>query len=322
MQIQRNVDEKEELVIKYKIKRFLKSIYLELFSVVNQVYFIISIMLSKESIKQRNSLCTMLPGEKVLILAPHIDDDIIGCGGAILKYLENEKDLAVAYLTECGRYGSKVTYDEIVEERKQEAIAVAQEIGLEERYLLFLPGEDGDLINSNINDQLEEIIVEMKPDVIFMPCMFDTHSDHYAVTEKLCTLYEKGVNELNNVILFLYEAQSPLTGFYSNVCLDIGDMWTRKQRLMNFYVSQHSDFKFVQDINKVNGLAFGHKMLCEAFLRTNVEQYCALYVSYLKEYDKYLAIKNKLTPYGDSRSMIKSYRSSYRNKTLLRMLDI
>ncbi|HUV60025.1 MAG TPA: PIG-L family deacetylase [Desulfatiglandales bacterium] len=309
-------------MIKSKIKRFLKPIYLELFRVVNRVYFNIFIRLNKEPIKQRNSLCTMLPGEKVLILAPHIDDDIIGCGGAILKYLENGKDLAVAYLTECGKYGSKLTYDEIVEERKQEAVAVAQKIGLEKSCLLFLPGEDGGLINSNINDQLEEIIVEMQPDVIFMPCMLDTHSDHYAVTEKLCILYEKGLDELNNVILFLYEGQSPLTGFYSNVCLDIRDVWTRKERLMNLYVSQHSDFKFVHDLNKVNGLAFGKRMICEAFLRTNVEQYCALYVGYLKEYDKYLTIKDRLIPHGDSRDLIKSYKSSYGNKTLLRMLDI
>jgi hypothetical protein len=47
-----------------------------------------------------------LPPENVLILAPHPDDEIIGCGGAIIKHRNKGSKIFVIYLTD-GREGNK-----------------------------------------------------------------------------------------------------------------------------------------------------------------------------------------------------------------------
>jgi hypothetical protein len=39
------------------------------------------------------------PGERFLVLAPHPDDDVIGCGGTILRLLAARKSVRIVYLS-------------------------------------------------------------------------------------------------------------------------------------------------------------------------------------------------------------------------------
>jgi N-acetylglucosamine malate deacetylase 1 len=48
--------------------------------------------------------------EKVVILAPHMDDEVIGCGGTLRKHVLNGADVTVVFLTD-GRYGSSTLND-------------------------------------------------------------------------------------------------------------------------------------------------------------------------------------------------------------------
>jgi len=301
-----------------RTKKLIKPFYLGMFSIINKIYFNIFITCNRDLLKRRNTLCKTLPGERILILAPHIDDEVIGCGGAILKYLRNKKNVFIAYLTDSSKLGSKLRASEIIEERRMEALLVGKEIGIDGSMLFFLNGEDKNLINSNIEESLKRVVLETNPDVIFIPCLLDTHIDHYAATKKLCNLYEDGLDVLQNTSLFLFECQSPLTSFYSNICLDVTDVFDQKKRLLKLYASQSFISNFVLDLNKLNGMAFGKGTFCELFYCITFNKYYDFYIKNFRDYDKYLDLKKKLIRHSDARDLIRSYKSSLIAKTMLK----
>ena len=304
--------------MKVKIKKVIKFFYYKLYEILN--YFYIVYIKNKNKLKNENSTSNNLDGETILILAPHIDDDIIGCGGAILRYLSENKDVYIVYLTNSGKQGSQPEKSKVVEERKLEAINVACALNLKKEKLLFLNGEDGDLINSKIDNELENIINSVNPDTIFMPCFLDSHNDHFAVTKTLWNLNNKNCNLFTNLNLYLYESQSPFTPLYSNVFLDITDIYKTKKMLLKFYISQTSDFKFSYYISKINGYTFNNKTLCEAYIKTTFSKYFNLYTEHCGSFENYLKIKNQIIPYGHSDTLIKSYNSSFKFKSILKKL--
>ncbi|MGH4120735.1 PIG-L deacetylase family protein [Clostridium sp.] len=304
--------------MKIKIKSAIKFLYYKLYEMIN--YFYIINLKKKNKFASGNVISNSLEGETIIILAPHIDDDIIGCGGAIMKYLSENKDVYIVYLTNSGKQGSKTEKTKVIEERKLEAIDVAYALNIKKEKLFFLNGEDGDLINSNIDDELQKITDSVNPDTIFMPCFIDSHNDHFAVTEILGRLNTKKRGMFSNVNLYLYESQSPLTPLYSNVFLDITDIYEKKKKLIKLYVSQTSDFKFTYYMSKINGCAFNSKPLCEVYLKTKFSNYFNLYNKHCGSFENYLKMKNKIIPFRYNDSLIKSYKSSLEQKSILKEL--
>lgn len=303
-----------------KIKTLLKPAYLKTYDILNHIYFHNYILKNAELFKRNNEFSSVLEGEKVLIFAPHVDDDMIGCGGAIMRYLLIGASVSICYLTDSGKLGSKVSRNEIAKERKDESISAAALIGLQKDKLFFLSGEDGNLYGSNIEDDIKSVLIKVKPDTVFIPCLIDTHADHYAASVKLCRLYSKFTELFKGITIYLYESQSPLTEFYSNICLDITEFINRKIQIAKCYRSQPSDFKFMINQNMVNGMAFVKGRYVETYIKTTMESYNSFYIKYYRSLDKYLEVKRKLVPNGDSRDLIKSYKTSEENKTFLKEL--
>lgn len=304
--------------MKIKLKKAIKFFYYKLYEMIN--YFYIISIKNKNKSDRGNVISNKLEGETIIILAPHIDDDIIGCGGAIIKYLSDNKDVYIVYLTNSGKQGSKSEKIKIIEERKLEAINVATALHLKKEKLFFLNGEDGDLINSKIDNKLQDIINSVNPDTIFMPCFIDSHNDHFAVTEILGRLNGKNCNDFSNINLYLYESQSPLTPIYANTFLDVTNIYNKKKKLVKLYVSQTSDFKFTYYMSKINGCAFSNKTLCEVYIKTEISSYFNLYNKNCGSFENYLKIKNKIIPFRYNDSLIKSYKSSLVQKSILKEL--
>src|SRR5919108_3307323 len=89
-------------------------------------------------------------GERVVILAPHMDDEVIGCGGTLRKHVLNGADVTVVFLTD-GRYGSSTLNDllgaarrrqenALIETRKGEARRALGTLGVQQ--IAFLDAEE------------------------------------------------------------------------------------------------------------------------------------------------------------------------------------
>ena len=56
----------------------------------------------------------ILKEKKIIVLAPHPDDEIIGCGGTIYTYHLRNSEITVVFMTDGGKGHEKYVEDELV----------------------------------------------------------------------------------------------------------------------------------------------------------------------------------------------------------------
>uniref|UniRef100_A0A7C4M0H7 PIG-L family deacetylase n=1 Tax=candidate division CPR3 bacterium TaxID=2268181 RepID=A0A7C4M0H7_UNCC3 len=164
--------------------------------------------------------------EKILIIAPHIDDEVICTGGVIQEAIKKEAEVKIVFLTNGDDAISSMISDRkklepnefisLGQQRMQEGKSSANVLGLNQDSLIFLGYPDGGLysmLNTNFNqdnphvsrstkfsynpyqgtykekqkytgeglvDDLNGIIDDFQPTIIFVPHIRDKHSDHRA----------------------------------------------------------------------------------------------------------------------------------------------
>lgn len=297
------------------LKEIIKPIYLLVFKIINNIYILFFKRIYKKF--PYNKLVDNIEGERILVLAPHIDDEMIGCGGALMCYAEHNKKASIVYLTNSCKQGSYNNLGDNINERKIEALDVTRVLKVDRNDIYFLGADDGKLYSSNIGNKLESIIDKLKPDTIFLPCLIDTHVDHYAITKILYDIYQNNLSIFNNVKFILYESQSPFSTKYCNLSLNITKKFHDKYNILKLFKSQPTDFKFDYDMCKFNGLYYGNKVLCENYISTSPELYFQFYKKYFFDLDSFIELKSKLRPNGHSATLLRSYHSSLKNKGVL-----
>ncbi|MDD2759952.1 MAG: glycosyltransferase [Methylomonas sp.] len=184
-----------------------------------------------------------LEANAVLILAPHPDDEVFGCGGAIMRHLERGHSLRVVIVSD-GAYGLEGDErDRYTRLRQQESLEAAQSLGY--RAPIFWDFHDREVVYG------EKLVLTIlaaieDADLIYAPSVFEMHPDHRAIGMAAV----EAVRRLkNNVRLALYEVGIPLS---PNLLLDISDLAERKMAAMRCFVSQNEKQRYDLDIAALN----------------------------------------------------------------------
>jgi LmbE family N-acetylglucosaminyl deacetylase len=122
-----------------------------------------------------------------LVLAPHPDDETLGCGATIMRKLAAGTPVQIVIATD-GRHwprSSRLSADVLAELREEEARRASAILGLPSGNIAFLRFEDGRLADHRrlLRDRLIDCLVEMNPEEIFVPSIIDTHPDHRVLAE-------------------------------------------------------------------------------------------------------------------------------------------
>lgn len=144
----------------------------------------------------------------ILVVAPHPDDDILGCGGAIVRYLNAGYRAICVFLTRGERGGASGTV------RSKEAIAALRALGLKRRDVHFGPFKDGKVPDSIDTITFLERFVTREVLAAFVPPVGDSHQDHRK-TALACLAALRRVPSL-----LVYKTASAI-GFAPNVFIDI-----------------------------------------------------------------------------------------------------
>lgn len=117
-----------------------------------------------------------------LVLAPHPDDETLGCGATIMRKVAACTPVQVVIATD-GRHShhsTKLSVNAFVEIREEEARRAAAILGLSHEDVVFLRIEDGRLADHRrlLRDRLIDILDWMNPEEIFVSSIIDTHPDH------------------------------------------------------------------------------------------------------------------------------------------------
>lgn len=185
-------------------------------------------------------------GSKVIVLAPHPDDEVLGCGGVIRKHVESGDFVTILFLTD-GRWGKKPNEEphHVAELRQREAISASRILGTAET--VFLGREDGCLTaDKETIDEVQKIIISRQPNIVYAPHPFEPHRDHQATYEIAETVL-RGINFKGS--LMLYEVWKPIE---HNVIVNITDVMVYKLMALRCYSSQLALHDYVDMIKSLN----------------------------------------------------------------------
>jgi LmbE family N-acetylglucosaminyl deacetylase len=189
---------------------------------------------------QAASLCEPGGGE-IMVLAPHMDDEVLGCGGTIARHAQAGANVTVVFLTD-GRYGGWVSTagskegcildrQEIVNIRKQEARRAGEILGV--RRIIFLDAEDTRLRTDRlVAGRLRGVLEQERPDIVYLPFFLDRHEDHRAAND---VLLAATAGSALNFECRGYEVWTPL---FPNRLVKIDQTIELKKRALVSYQSQ------------------------------------------------------------------------------------
>lgn len=203
---------------------------------------------------------------RVLVIAPHPDDEILGCGGTLYQLARQGAFIKVVIATNGALGGTK--YDgNLVKQREQESILAAKTIGVPEPIFWGLP--DRSLrFNETLIDRITECLLAHQADAVFSPALTENHPDHQAValaTQEACRrlIYK---NSLDPTIFF-YEVSNPLA---PNMLIDISNVAEVKLQAVRCFVSQLKMQPYDEQIiglNRFRSFTLGNRsQYAEAFL--------------------------------------------------------
>jgi LmbE family N-acetylglucosaminyl deacetylase len=135
----------------------------------------------------------------VLVIAPHMDDEVIGCGGLMLRH-EDKRRLYCTFVTDGARspvpllpWTGNVPED-LAAIRVHEANDVLSFIGMPHTNIEMLNLPDGQIAGMSrlLREKLKARIGDLSPDYVFVPFRYDLHSDHVAVHRAVRGLQREG----------------------------------------------------------------------------------------------------------------------------------
>lgn len=177
----------------------------------------------------------LLPGPPpgpVLCVAPHPDDETIGCGGALARHAERGDEVTVVVAS--SGEGSGGGARGLTATREHEVATACDALGVGAPHLLRLP--DGELAGhaSALADALADL--GRKAATVYTPSLLDAHRDHRAVNRALA-------RARLDARMFGYEVWSPAP---VDALLDVTAVWARKERALAAYASARRQVDYLR----------------------------------------------------------------------------
>lgn len=117
--------------------------------------------------------------ERILVIAPHADDEVLGCGALMAKMAKEGKKVFVLICTNAHVGAPELFEQKGIDVVRSEALKAHQLLGVEKTYFLELPAPALDAYPGyKISLKINEIIAECEPDTVFIPHRGDSHKDH------------------------------------------------------------------------------------------------------------------------------------------------
>jgi len=119
---------------------------------------------------------------KVLVLAPHADDEVLGCGGTIAKHVANGDEVYVAVMTNASIGAPELFSKEQIASIRTEANAAHNLLNIKETFWFDFPAPKLEQYPQyKIAKTIGELINNTKANILYIPHKGDLHMDHGAI---------------------------------------------------------------------------------------------------------------------------------------------
>lgn len=193
---------------------------------------------------------------KILVVAPHPDDEVLGCGGAIAKHSKKGNDVYLCIVTES--YKPEWS-EEFLKNRPKEIKKAAKILGIKKTYLLGFPTVKLDTIpQKTLNDSIQKVFNKVKPQVLYLPYGGDLMKDHRLVFEaSLVAARPVFRSSLKQIMAYetLSETEWGFGNFKPNIYEDISATFKTKIAAMKVYGGELRKFPHPRSLKAIEALA-------------------------------------------------------------------
>lgn len=188
--------------------------------------------------------------ERVMVFAPHPDDESLGCGGT-LALLARRCEVTVVLVTDGGGAGGLP--DGAAKVRQKEFVSALNELSIHHWHCLGAP--DGAFESTpGLRQRIDGLLTEHRPQWVFLPSVLDYHRDHLRISDVVTTLCRDHA-AIDKLIYYEIWAPVPATHV-----VDITEVWAHKQRA----IAQHKTalacgdyMRAIEGLNSYRGLYLG-----------------------------------------------------------------
>ena len=202
----------------------------------------------------------MFVKKRILVISPHPDDETLGLGGSVARFVEEGSEVFV--LTVSGHLPplySQKDYKTTVNEAKK----AYQVLGVEKSKFLGIPAT---MVREEpiheLNERITSVLKSYKPNIVFIP-FFDRHIDHRVIFESsLVATRPVGIGQ-NIEMVAAYETISEThwnapyiePNFSPNLVIDVSNYLSKKIEALKCYESQISFDEGPRSIKAISALA-------------------------------------------------------------------
>jgi LmbE family N-acetylglucosaminyl deacetylase len=197
---------------------------------------------------------------RIVVVAPHPDDEVLGCGGTIAKLAREGHDVFVVVATKAG---PPLYTEAFLAQGRKELAAAHKVLGVKESFFCDLPAAALDVTpHGQVNKELSRLITELEPDTLFVPFFGDIHLDHQHIFLSALVAARPNQAAYPRKIL-AYETLSETNwnapyltpGFHPNVFIDITETLAVKLKAFACYQSQVKEFPHERSLTALEALA-------------------------------------------------------------------
>jgi LmbE family N-acetylglucosaminyl deacetylase len=203
---------------------------------------------------------------RILVIAPHADDEVLGVGGTIARRCSQGDEVIVAVMTGHGEEPHPLWSRELWSQVRSEAAEAHAILGVSRTIYRELPAVLlPDQPVHEVNKVVAELFDEVRPEILYIPFLYDLHFDHRCLVYA-CNVAWRPSSPTGMAIreIYMYETlsethlniQQQEGGFLPNVYVDIsGDFLEIKKRALSCFSSQTRAFPDARSIEGVEALA-------------------------------------------------------------------
>lgn len=198
---------------------------------------------------------------RILVVAPHPDDEVLGVGGTMARYADEGQEVNVVIVTKGeSRFFDAAAVDGV----REEARAAHRLLGIANTTFLDFPAARLDQVeHRDLNIALGEVVRAQSPDIVFIPFRGDIHLDHQLVADSAMVAV-RPTNGITVSEVYAYETLSETNwnasrgitaAFVPDCYVRIPAQIERKLVAFRMFASQLRDFPHERSVEALEALA-------------------------------------------------------------------
>jgi len=199
--------------------------------------------------------------KRILVFAPHPDDEILGVGGTIALNIEKGNEVYVCIVTK----GQPPLFNnaEICQLNQDDAKRCHKFLGIKKSFFLDFPAADLESVKRyTLNGRILDVVREVQPDEVYIPHIGDMQKDHQIVVDAcMVALRPKYFPQVKKILA--YETMSETdwnlpnvaNAFIPNVFIDISETLEIKKKALSFFSLQVSPYPDSRSEGAIEALA-------------------------------------------------------------------